>query len=168
MAGTGPHQEPPVWPPRDDRPRVLVECSGDGRRDRLVAVLEGRNHAVIDCAGPKPDEGHLCPAVEGGRCPGAAHADVVVCDLDERDPSSLEVPEAVAHELRVGASVIVVVSEEVARRHEDELADCRLLCRPVTPDEVLAAVDEALEDLARTPPPRPLRPPGQQGPRPPG
>ena len=168
MAGTGAHHEPPVWAPRDSRRRVLVECSDAERRAGVVAVLEGRNHTVIDCTGPKPDDGRPCPAVEGGRCPGAAHADVVVCDFDERDPSSLAVPGAVAHELRAGASVIVVVSEQVAGRHEDALAGCRLLYRPVTTDEIAAAVDVALEDLARTPAPRPLRPPGQRGPRPPG
>jgi hypothetical protein len=123
----------------------------------LVAALEGRHYQVIDCEGSQPDQGHLCPAVEGGRCPGAAHADVVVCEFDDGDQHSRGVPAAVIHELRAGASVIVMVEESVADRCREELDGCRLLYRPVAADELLDAVAAALKDLAATPPPRPSR-----------
>jgi hypothetical protein len=146
-----------MWPSREGCPRVLVEARDDERRTTMVTAFEGRHYQVIDCEGPKHEGDHLCPVMEGERCPGAAHADVVVCDFDDSDPYSRGLPAAVVHELRAGASVIVQVAAPVADRYREELEGCRLLYRPVALQELLDAVAAALDDLADTPAPRPLR-----------
>ena len=150
-------KDPPIWPPRHGRSRVLVEARDPERRRRLGSALETSGYEVLDCEGPDPDHDHLCPAVEGGRCPGAAHADVVVCSFDDNDPHTRGLPTAVVRELRAGAVAIVLVEESLAARYEQELEGCRLLADAVPVDDVVAAVAEALDELSRTPPPRPFR-----------
>lgn len=147
-----------VWPARSELPRVLVESRDDERRRSMEAALRSHRYEVISCAGPDSEHDRPCPAVNGARCHVAAHADVVICDFDASDLHSRSLPAAVSHELRTGASVIVQVESPVADRYRDELEGCRVLLHPVADEELLAAVEAALDDLADTPPPRPIRP----------
>jgi hypothetical protein len=146
--------DPPSWPPRQGRPRVLIEARDDAWRGATVRVLGDRGYEVIGCAGPRPDLDEACPAIDGGRCPGAAHADVVICDFDPGDDRTRNLPTVVAHELREGASVIVLVDPADGARHRDALEGCRLLHRPVGQEDLLAAVGTAVDELRATPPPR--------------
>jgi AmiR/NasT family two-component response regulator len=154
MAEKQVRRDPPVWPPRAGRPRVLVEARDDGWRRTTVTVLEQRGYEVIGCVGPRSESDEPCPAVEGGRCPGAAHADVVICDFDAADHHTRSLPTAVAHELREGASVIVLVGPADAHLHRDVLEGCRVLHRPVGQEDLLGAVATAVDELVHTPAPR--------------
>ncbi len=140
--------EPPPWPVRDVRARVLVE-SRDPALRHAVKVALGDDYVVVDCGGPDP--GEVCPAVEHGHCPTAAHADVVVCDFRSSDEHSRALPAAVAGELRDGASVIVQVARPTAERHDETLAGTTLLYHPVRRDELRRAVTDAVARLDATP-----------------
>lgn len=159
--------DPPSWGPRQGRPRVLVEARDDRWRAGTVGALEAGGYEVIGCEGPKPELEEPCPAVDGARCPGAAHADVVVCDFDPTDAHSRSLPGAVAHELREGASVLVLASPEDAARHREALEGCRLLHHPVDQDDLLAEVAIAVDELVHTPAPQTgrTRPPWARPPR---
>jgi hypothetical protein len=145
---------PPVWSQRVGRPRVLVEGSDEAWRRATMAELEKYGYDVLGCAGPDLDHDEHCPAVEGERCPGSAHADVVVCDLDLTDGHAAQVPRAVARELRDGASVIVVLDEP--EEADGDLDGCRLVERPASPVEVVVEVERAVDDLRNTPAPMPI------------
>jgi hypothetical protein len=69
--------ETPTWPPRHNRPRILVEGGGLGWiPDGLARSL---NVDVLQCPGPRPGPRSRCPVLEGRACPLAAGADAVVC-----------------------------------------------------------------------------------------
>jgi hypothetical protein len=154
MAGSRQRVDPPSWSPRSGRPRVLVEAGDETWRRSTADDLEGCGYEVIGCAGPEPDHRELCPAVDGGRCPGAAHADVVICRFDSSDEHTRGLPAAVAHELRDGASVLLLVDPTDTDRHKGALEGCRVLHRPVAREVLLAEVATAVDDLAHTPVPR--------------
>lgn len=166
MAGKRRLIDPPVWSPRHGRYRVLVEARDGTWRREVVSALEAAGYEVIACGGPDPSHDRSCPVVEGGRCPTSPHADVVVCDVDAGDREHRELPVAVAHELRAGATVIALLTPELEDRYRHELEGCRRLHHPVGTGELLGAVAAALDELAGTPAPRPLRP--SRRPRPPG
>jgi predicted metal-dependent phosphoesterase TrpH len=109
----------------------------------------GEDYTVVDCEGPH--EGEVCPAVEEQRCITAAHADVVICDFLPGDDHSRALPQAVARELREGASVIVQVARPAAETHADAVAGLRVLHHPVRREDLRGAVAAAVKDLAATP-----------------
>lgn len=148
----------PVWPARDDRARVLVEARDEARRTATERTLGAGGYEVLSCTGPVAGHDEDCPAVGGGRCHAAAHADVVVCDLDLTDPYCRDIPAAVVREMRAGAAVVVLTDGGGAELHLDELEGCRLLDAPVDDDRLLQEVAAALEHLAEAPRPTPLRP----------
>lgn len=70
----------PSWPPADHRPKVLVEVAGGrwaGERPANDAGL-----ATALCSGPERRHRTGCPVLDGGRCPLADGADVIVILLD--------------------------------------------------------------------------------------
>ena len=82
----------PDWPPRETRPRILVEVAG--RRWSHEHAAEAAGLALTMCAGPGHRLGHGCPVLEGGRCPLADGADAIVMLLDPADARSQELIEA--------------------------------------------------------------------------
>jgi hypothetical protein len=165
MGGTDPAVDPPVWPTRQGEARALVEAAEEAERHWLEEALVAAGYEVLCCAGPRPEAGAPCPAVDGDRCPGAAHADVVVCSFDDTDEHRRSIPGAVAHELREGASVVALVDPDAAGPCRDDLIDCRQLLRPVTTEAVLTAVADAVADLVDTPEPEPVHSRRQRWPR---
>lgn len=71
LIGTG---RTPTWPGAHDRPRLLVEGSAGGWQSP-AAVATGAQ--VLACPGPHGRRSG-CPALDGGTCPLAAGADLVV------------------------------------------------------------------------------------------
>jgi len=65
----------PSWPPRHDRPRLLVEIPGGFWP--LEKALRAADFDVIACPGPPADRSR-CPALRGEACPLVAGADVIV------------------------------------------------------------------------------------------
>jgi hypothetical protein len=65
----------PSWPPRDDRPRVLVEIAGG--RWHAEAAARAAGLQVVVCPGPLAKWSH-CPALAGRPCPLAEGADLTV------------------------------------------------------------------------------------------
>lgn len=65
----------PTWPPRDGRPRVLVEVPGG--RWLAATEAEAAGLQVLCCSGPRPGRPR-CPVLDGEPCPLAAEADAVV------------------------------------------------------------------------------------------
>jgi hypothetical protein len=67
----------PTWPAADGRRRVLVETPG--ARWPAEPAVASRGFQVIACGGPANRPGRRpCPALQGGTCPLARDADVVV------------------------------------------------------------------------------------------
>ncbi len=69
----------PSFPGPHDRPRVLVEVPGGRWHAEAEATAAG--YQVVSCPGPRPGPGGHCPLLEGGRCPLADQADVIVVSL---------------------------------------------------------------------------------------
>ena len=116
LIGTG--HTPPVWPPDDERARILVEGGGGGWNARREESTGGA--VVLAC--PGPGRSHVdCPAMAGLPCPLASGADVVVMpDVDAEPWRSL----ASAHaELHPGVPVCIATPGAdrdvvaVAQRH---------------------------------------------------
>ncbi len=82
----------PTWPPADRRPRVLVEVAG--RRWSGERAAEEAGLATAMCAGPGGRSAHGCPVLEGGRCPLADGADVIIVLLDPNDERSAQLVRA--------------------------------------------------------------------------
>jgi hypothetical protein len=94
----------PTWPPGEHRPRVLVEVAG--RRWSGERAADAAGLATAMCAGPRARGEHGCPVLEGGRCPLADGADVIVVLLDPDDERSEELVRA-HRELSPGTPVLV-------------------------------------------------------------
>ena len=88
----------PSWPPRHERPRLLVEgcAAGGGEGTRALAPLVRRHHRVRRtrarrrCRSARSSKAGVCPLVEG--------ADLVVLALPPSDPRSAALEDA--HRLR--------------------------------------------------------------------
>jgi hypothetical protein len=74
----------PSWPPRHERPRLLVEGCGGRWRGGRGARDSGWD--VITCAGPGSRSVPTCPLLEGETCPLVEGADLVVLALPPGDP----------------------------------------------------------------------------------
>ena len=86
----------PSWPPRHERPRLLVE--GCGGRWRGYEGARAAGWDIITCAGPGAASVPVCPLLEGGVCPLVEGADLVVLALPPSDPRSAALEDA--HRLR--------------------------------------------------------------------
>lgn len=82
----------PTWPPKDDRPRVLIEIAGRRWSGEGQADQEGLATAI--CSGPGGRVRHGCPVLEGGRCPLADGADAILMLLDPDDERSQRLVES--------------------------------------------------------------------------
>lgn len=102
----------PPWSPGSPHPRVLLEATGS--RWRLTSGLREAGVPVLRCAGPaaRPSTAP-CPLLEGGRCPLAEGADVVVHALGRDDPRCAELLDAHA-----GSGVPLVEVEEAGAADE--------------------------------------------------
>ncbi len=137
----------PSWPPADDRPKVLVEVAGGrwaGERPASDAGL-----ATALCSGPQRRRRTGCPVLEGGRCPLADDADVIVVLLD---PDADQTRRLIAEHARQhpGVPILVVQGASAAlpggcislpRRGEDAVQEILSLLGP--PPEGGAVADPA-------------------------
>jgi hypothetical protein len=80
------------WPPNESRPRILIEVAGRRWSGELGAEREGL--ATTLCAGPDHRGPHACPVLEGGTCPLADGADVIVVLLDPDDERTRQLIDA--------------------------------------------------------------------------
>ena len=123
------HAAMPVWPPNEQRHRVLVEAPGG--RWRGDAELRKAGVAVATCAGPG-HAGHACPALEGRPCPLAQGATLIVCALP---PGDERTEALVAAHRRLAPGVPLLVDRGAA---EGDLRAC------TTGAEVVRRVEEAI------------------------
>jgi hypothetical protein len=130
----------PTWPPNDERPRVLIEVAGGRWAGERAAERAGLMTAM--CAGPAHRGRRACPVLDGGSCPLADAADVIVVLLD---PDREETQRLVESHRRRSPGTPVLV-RHVERADEDA---------PVVPGclEIGAgtglAVDQVLSLLGR-------------------
>lgn len=83
----------PSWAPASPHPRVLLEAPAG--RWRLTSKLGEAGVPVLRCAGPASRAANVpCPLLEGGVCPLAAGADVVVHALGRDDPRATAILDA--------------------------------------------------------------------------
>ena len=100
----GAHGAAPSWPPGSAHPRVLLEATGG--RWRLTTRLAEAGVSLLRCPGPSVRPINVpCPVLEGGTCPLAAGADVIVHALGGDDPRCAAVLAAHRH---AGAKVVEV------------------------------------------------------------
>jgi hypothetical protein len=89
----GAHGAAPSWAPGSAHPRVLLEAAGG--RWQLTKKLGEAGVPVLRCPGPAARPANVpCPLLEGGRCPLADGADVIVHALGRDDPRSAAVLDA--------------------------------------------------------------------------
>jgi DNA-binding response OmpR family regulator len=129
--------EPWRWP----APRVLVEHQDETTGLALASGLREAGYAVAVCPGPEHSE--RCPLAEPEGCSVAHGADVIVSSL------GLERPEArgvlAALRMRCGDTpVIVEVTAAQQAEYEALLEGCDLVPSPVSPEQLVTAVEAAL------------------------
>lgn len=94
----------PSWPAGSAHPRVLLEAAGG--RWRLTTKLAQAGVPLLRCPGPSVRPTNVpCPALDGGTCPLAQGADVIVHALGGDDPRCAAVLAAHRH---AGAKVVEV------------------------------------------------------------
>jgi hypothetical protein len=132
------------WPPEEDRPHVLVEVAGRRWTGERAAAAAGLATAM--CAGPAVRGHHGCPVLDGGRCPLADDADVIIVLLDPDDERSARLVQA--HRDR-SPGTPVLVRDHPSHDGVDESATIEPGCIIVAPDgadavaQVLALVGTA-------------------------
>ena len=130
--------QPWPWP---GRPRILVEHRDEADGLALASSLRQAGYAVAVCPGPERSEG--CPLVGSEGCAVAHGADVIVSSLGLERPGTRDVLWALRTRCP-GVPLIV----EVAPGQEDDwpnlLQGCDLIASPVAPEQLVAAVHEAL------------------------
>jgi hypothetical protein len=131
----------PSWPPRGDRPRVVVE-GHTGWRALDAAARRGID--VLVCPGPlaRPQG---CPVLEGGSCPLVDGADAAVVSLAVADPRLRDLVRA--HRERRPDLPIVVE----ARADEPEVGATARLDPTTTDGEVVDLLLELLADASPAP-----------------
>jgi hypothetical protein len=137
----------PTWPPREHRPRVLVEVAGRRWSGERAAGAAGLATAM--CAGPAARGAHGCPVLEGGRCPLADDADAIVVLLDPDDERSAQL--VAAHRAQ-SPGTPVLVRHRRSRSGDESDAAITPGCHDVEPDgadavaQVLALIGARLAD----------------------
>jgi hypothetical protein len=110
----------PIWPPHDDRPRVLVETPSGRWPHEEAARSAGLN--VLTCGGPVPAT--RCPMLRGEGCPLVAGADVVVVARpgdDDGWPALLDVHDQGRQQ--ADRARVLVVPNACEERFVDEIRD---------------------------------------------
>ncbi len=125
----------PGWPPRSERPHLLVTAAGGRWRGETAAEEAG--FEVRTCPGPGGRD-RPCPLATGERCPLLDGADAVVLDLVPRTPETADLADTLA-----GRGIPLVVTRrggddrsagpcQRAADIVEQLAD-QLLDRPADP-----------------------------------
>jgi hypothetical protein len=127
----------PTWPSGEDRPRVLVEVAG--RRWSGERLAEQAGLATAMCAGPSARGEYGCPVLEGGHCPLADGADVIVMLLDPHDEQSEQLVRA-HHAQSPGTPVLV--------RHQAAVRDDEAIALPGCVEVEPDAADAVAQILA--------------------
>jgi hypothetical protein len=73
--------EPPIWPARRGRARVLVENPDGAEVWAHTEALREAGYDVASCFGPSARARVVCPLVSDGRCAAVADADVVISTM---------------------------------------------------------------------------------------
>ncbi len=139
----------PPWPAERGRARVVVENEDAACQWAAAGLLEAAGYDVASCGGPRHLPGHECALVAHDRCPLVDGADLVVSSLGISDPAN----RAVLTALRRRRSQIPVIVEVTTPRLEElhaTVPGCRTIPYPVTPHNLLAAVDAALPGVLCT------------------
>lgn len=126
---------PNRWPERwsdGNVPRVLIEDDSSAWRWRVAGAVADAGCEVGWCEGPDHSQGRGCPLIEGGTCPLAEGADVIVFGLW----SGSRECRALLHEL-VGLGK-VVLAELVDPRAAHEVPEGVTLV-PYTPNGSILA-----------------------------
>lgn len=141
------------WPEKRGGHRVLIENPDAAELWAHADALREAGYEVATCLGPTPAhehgpwyrrrrsrEGDPCPLLGQGSCPLVDGADVVVSTTQLTD--NREILAA----LRARRSPPVVVEGTTADLEQDGdvVGDARKIEQPVTPDLLLAAVNEVL------------------------
>lgn len=142
MTGGRVKLSPQPWP-WAGHPRVLIEHNDESVGMRLAAGLRQAGYAVAVCPGPAQSE--RCPLVGNEGCEIAHGADVIVSSLGLGSVQSRDVLQALR--ARCAGTPLVV---EVAPGEDEEwhalLEGCQVVFSPVAPEQLVAAVDEALAE----------------------
>jgi hypothetical protein len=128
------------------RPRhVVIETRDPGRAEAQAAALEAAGFSTTRCSGP----GHQtrdCPVWWGQNCDLLDRADVVLHDLDPRDPVDHDVFEGIRSRY-ARLPVVVEASTTTARRLRHDLDGCTVVV-PYSMEHLVDAVAAALvEDV---------------------
>jgi hypothetical protein len=137
----GTSQRTPSWPPRHDRPRLLVEGAGTRWAGEEPARTAG--YDVITCPGPGRDR-RRCPLLNGGRCPLVDGADAVVVVV-QPGPDPLGAALAGRHADTDTATPVMVEIVQPGATPPAAPATTRVFngCTPSA--AVIAAIDDALQ-----------------------
>ena len=136
---------PQPWPWLGS-PRVLIEDPEEAESLESVEALRRAGYAVAVCPGPieaSPGVCYRCPLVAQEECALVDGADVVVSSLGLDRPEDREVLETLKLR-RPSKRLIVKASRYELERWPDLVEGCTVLVSPATPDELVAAVSDAL------------------------
>jgi hypothetical protein len=136
------------WPERTGRPRVLIENPDQAELWAAAGILREAGYDVAVCAGPtvpgespRGEKPVACPLVFGGYCGMVEEADVVVAATTLPDSRGI----LAAHARRQTPALVVEGPEHVLQRDRDVIPDAIVIEEPVTAEQLVAAVGEALD-----------------------
>ena len=125
-------KHPESWPEPAGKPRVLIENPDGAELWAHADLLRQAGYEVATCYGPSWT---ACPLTDGGECPLAAGADVIVTTTELTDSAAI----IEALETKVAGAVVV-------ESQAGEAVDAATVIRqPVTQQSVLDAVETLLE-----------------------
>lgn len=119
--------------------RILIEHTDGAARDVMARALTEAGYAVETCRGPAKGN---CPLVNGGDCPMAQSADVIVCGLHLANAENRAVLHA--HEVRSpGTPVIVEASAWQAKEYATAVRSAHVVEHPLSRESLVDAVRHA-------------------------
>ena len=127
-------------------PRVLIEHSDEGAViSKYVPALRRAGYSVAVCHGPSAERQppESCVLVTGERCVAVQGADVVVSGLGASAPEKRAVLEAL-HRFHPRKPLVVEVSTGELDLYGELVDGAHLIVSPVEPEELVAAVGDAL------------------------
>lgn len=131
----------PDWPEGDVR--VLVEAPEWHQRESISTFLRSQGFAPVSCPGPEGADGR-CSLAAGHGCTAAVEADVVVHAMPHSDPRNREALRSLRRTLP-DTPVVVEVPEPTLRQRADDYDGCVAVHPPVSNDELLTAIRQALD-----------------------
>jgi hypothetical protein len=120
------------WIGTDERPRTLIEVAGGHWAPVPAASAAGLTTRV--CPGPGGPHGQRCPLLEGGSCPLASQADVIVMLLPRDDERTTRILE---HHRTTRPGVPIFVIEDADRSVP---SGCVPLTETMGPTELVAEI----------------------------